>query len=267
MTTPSRLELEERKRQALAELAELDEQLAAGEIDPGRAAELRTLYAAEASEAIAGLAAAPDQAEGAARGWRRRALAGAAAAVVVVAGLGLLAGQATVARPPGGYVSGVEAVSGQPDGPPTTGRDLSRVSDAELEQAVAANPQVVAMRLALARRYFDRGEYAKASPHYLAVLRQRPDPEALSHTGWIAFQARRPDLAARLLDESLKRRSGDPEALWFLANVRLSGLKDPDGAVPLLTELLARRDLPPAVRTRVTELLQQARKQAGRAPR
>lgn len=139
------------------------------------------------------------------------------------------------------------------------------MSDAELEAVVAANPEVLDMRLALAHRYFDRRDYRKALEHYKPVLDREAHPEALAHVGWITYLTLgRADLAAQLLERSLERQPGDPEALWFLGTVQLDGLKDAKAAAATLARL---RDLPGlngAQRRQVDGLLRTARAAEGR---
>jgi cytochrome c-type biogenesis protein CcmH len=192
---------------------------------------------------------------------RRRGLAVTLVALVVLGATGFAVIRALVPRPAGGYVTGIEAAgSGQASQMSTGARDLSKVTDAELEAVVAANPGVTGMRLALAHRYFDRREYRRALDHYKAVIDRGPDPEAFSHVGWITFVvAKRPDLAAQLLERSLERRPGDSEALWFLGNVQLHGLQDARAAVATLTRLRALPGLSGADRRQVDRLLAKAR--------
>jgi cytochrome c-type biogenesis protein CcmH len=191
---------------------------------------------------------------------RRRVLA-VTAAVAVLGVTGFAVTRALVPRPAGAYVTGIEAAGAVQAGQvPAGGRDLSKVSDAELEAVVAANPGVHGMRLALAHRYFDRRDYRRALEHYKVVIAQAPDPEAFSHVGWITFVvAKRPDLATKLLERSLERRPDDPEALWFLGNVQLSGLNDARAAVATLTRLQALPSLEEADQREIERLLGKAR--------
>jgi cytochrome c-type biogenesis protein CcmH/NrfF len=192
---------------------------------------------------------------------RRRIFAITLIVVAILGATGFTVTRALVPRPAGGYVTGIEATgAGQSDQVPAGGRDLSKVSDAELEAVVAANPDVAGMRLALAHRYFDRRDYRRALEHYKAVLDRQPDPEALSHLGWITFAAiKRADLAAELLERSLERQPNDPEALWFLANVQLYGLKDAGAAVGTLTRLGDLPGLSGSDRRNIDGLLRKAR--------
>jgi cytochrome c-type biogenesis protein CcmH len=193
----------------------------------------------------------------------RRILAGALAGVLALAITAFGVTRALVPRPAGGYVTGIEAA--QAGQAPAGGRDLSKVSDAELEAVVAANPEVLDMRLALAHRYFDRQDYRKALEHYKVVLDREPDPEALAHVGWITYVLLgRADLAAALLQRSLRGRPGDPEALWFLGTVQLHGLKDAKAAAATLTRLRGLPGLTAAQRRQVDGVLRTARAAEGR---
>ncbi len=62
----------------------------------------------------------------------------------------------------------------------------AEVTDEELEQVVAENPEITGMRLALAERYFVAGEFDRAVDHYLVVLEQDPENvAALAAVGWM----------------------------------------------------------------------------------
>lgn len=241
-------DLEERRDQALRDLTELDGQIRAGLLDEETAAELRARYEAEVAATLRELerrrarAGEPEPEDGpehdpATSGPRPRGrvvLVSAAAVAAVAAAIVLVPGSTGV-RPTGGFVTGNEAVE--------TGRDLSEVTNEEMEAVVAENPDVVGMRLRLAHRYLDAGEDRKAVSHYLEVLDREDHPEAMSHLGWILFNDGRPGLATQLLTASLDRAPDEPETLWFLANVHLYGNDDPEAAVPLLERLLERDDL------------------------
>ena len=258
--------LEARRDQAVRDLLELDRQVQAGEIQPGTAARLRAVYEADLAEAIATLDAADEQppagpaAREADRAGRRRLAGGALVAAVVLA-VAVLLPRAVVTRPPGGFVSGVEAAQAQAQ-VAASAADSPAVTDAQLRAAVDANPDVVAMRLLLADRYFAEGRSDQALAQYTQVLKRQRDPAALSHAGWLLAQAGRPQAGARLVEESLAARPDQPDALWFLANIRLFGLHDPKRAVDPLQRLLARPDLRGDARGQVERLLATARRQA-----
>lgn len=268
---------EERRDQALADLVDVDRQEAAGELPPEVADRLRAQYEAVAAASITALReerkepaeADPSGAQPgpgvppAARGRRwRLALYAATAAGALVAAAVLLPGYLG-ARPPGGFVSGNEPLA-QASATPTP-RDLSTVSTAEMEAVVRQNPNVLGMRLALAARYVQDGQYDKATQHYAEVLKRDPgNAEALAHLGWILLQLGDPTRAA---DFVRRARAADPslvDAMWFQANIRLYGLKDPAGALDVLDQMSRRTDLSPQVRQQVADLTRTAAQQAGR---
>ena len=261
--SPSRQRARERHEQAVRDLLELDEQVARGEIDDDRAVVLRDRFEGEAAAALAWLdthpyeGAQPGASQGEAqdagatgRLWSGRRVLGVVGGVAVLVGIGAAVVANVEPRPPGGFVTGNEAAA-------SGGRDLSEVTNAEMEQVVAENPDVVSMRLRLAHRYLDDEDYDEAVDHYLEVLDRSADPEAMSHLGWLVFLDGEVELASQLIEASLEQRSDDPEALWFLANVRLYGQERPADAVPLLEQLLAREDLG-AQRTDVTRAMDDA---------
>ena len=159
---------------------------------------------------------------------------------VVAAGVGALIavlvavvaiGPSLAQRGQGELVTGNEA---------TGGRDLSSVTDEEMEQVLAANPDIVPMRLRLAHRYLDGGELDRAVEHYLEVLDRTESPEALSHLGWVLFSQGRADLAEPFLERGLELAPEDTEALWFRANQLVYASDAPGDAVPLIERLLGR---------------------------
>lgn len=278
--TPDRARLQERKDQALRDLAALDRQVTAGEVAPRTAERLRARYETEAAEALTSLDALttqdaqpePDTGEHhedrspPRPSWRRPA-AGILAGLVALAVTGVAVAQSIAPRPEGAPVTG--NLPDQQAAAPASGRDLSKVSDAELEAVVAANPEVVEMRLALAGRYFDRQDYQRALEHYRAVLdRDRRHPEALAHLGWIAYAVTgRADLAADLLNQSMEERPDNAEALWLLGNVQLHGLKDPAAATATLQRLRRLPGLSATDRQQVDDALRQARAAASAGSR
>lgn len=178
-------------------------------------------------------------------------------AAYVVAGLLALAAvlslpSALTPRPAGGLASG--NLTGVPS-PAPTGRDLSTVTNDEMEAVVRANPNVVGMRLALASRYVDAGQADRALPHYETALRQQPNnAEAHAHLAWALLQLGAGPEAA---SEIAKARRLDPallDAMWFDANIRLYGVGDTAGAAAVLREMQA-RDLTPQVAGQVQDLL------------
>jgi hypothetical protein len=130
---------------------------------------------------------------------------------------------------------------------------------ATLAAAAAAAPDSVAAALALAHRHFDDSAYDRALAGYLDVLEQQPgNARALARSGWIAWEGGDDVLAEDLLVRSLDAAPDDPEALWFLAQVRLHGRADGPGAVAALDRLAAREDLTDGFRAQVDKLRDEA---------
>lgn len=229
MSTATRLGLEAQRDRALDDLIALRAQEAAGEIDLDTAAELRTRYEADAATALHHLAELPETAP-AGRSPRRIALALGAFVLAAVAVVVALV-NAVEPRGAGGFVTG---------GPQTpTTLDLSTVSTAEMEAVVAANPDIIPMRLALARRYFEAGDFSSALPHYFEVLeRDERNAEALMYMGWMTYLSGDAPTGVALLEQSLESAPGDVLATWLLANAIYHGLGDEARAVPLLQAVI-----------------------------
>ena len=174
------------------------------------------------------------------------------AIVVVAGGLAVFGiSRAIKPRPEGGFATG--GVSEE-----VVGGGLADVSNAELEDVVAANPDVLPMRMALARRYFNEVAYSDALRHYLFVLERGPNSEALANVAWMTYRSGEPLTAVELLERSLELEPGYGPALWFLANVHIEGLNDPSSAVPLLEELIGQAGTPPEIVQAAEEMLARA---------
>ena len=157
--------------------------------------------------------------------------------VALVAGAlvlaGVLAVRGTAPRAAGGTVTG---------GPTSAGADLANVTTAELATAVDQNPEIVPMRLALIQRYLRDGDPAAAHAQARTALAQATTTvdrqRALKLGGWTTALVGQPEAAAAMLQASLLLDPTDRDAKWFLANVRLVGLRDAAGATVLLQDLL-----------------------------
>lgn len=271
-----RARLQELADQALRDLVELDRQVDDGEIPDTAAAGLRGRYRATAARALAALDTAqepqePEEAEQATpaapakpRRSRARIAAYGLTAVAAVVAAAVLLPLSVAERPDGGFATGNELGASAP-GP--LSRAPAAISDAELEAVVEDSPGVIGMRLALAQRYADRGDYEGAAEHYAAVLRRDPgNAVAQAHFGWLLLQLGRPAEAMEWVDRALAAPQPPLEALWFRANIQLHGLDDPAGALATL-ERMRRRDLPPTVARQVDELAAtagQRQEEAGR---
>lgn len=174
---------------------------------------------------------------------RRRALvgglilAGSFAAIVVVAGFFLQEDSP-------GTASGVAGLAGQ---------DLEDVSNETMEAVIAANldnPQISGMRLALAERYFDEGDFQSAFPHYLAVAQSTASSEpqavtALVRLGWMAWTGNQEvELAIEMLDQALAIDPDSSTARYLKGQVLWCGANEPGEAEQLFTQVIDNGDLP-----------------------
>ncbi len=253
-----RRQLEERRRHALRDLEEVSEQVASGELDEATAQELRAGYEAEleAVEQALQRTKTSTRPAGPPPGRSpRRAMGGALLLIGAFTVVILLAARAL--RPEGG--------SQQPSDAPAAASEATTLE--QMEEVLAAHPEVNAMRLALADRYFEQGDYSRALEHYLVVASSEATPEeesrALGRIGWMAYITGQVEEAERYLTASLDAEPDNVEGKLFLGLVRLYGLDDPAGAIPLLEDVVALPDLPPELRAEVERALEEARSAAG----
>jgi cytochrome c-type biogenesis protein CcmH/NrfG len=256
---------DDRRRELLRQLRDLDDDLAAGKLtaddhvrlrDPAEreaAALLRREPAGPAGGTVAvtssvrsGPAAPgprPRRGAGAgARRWSRRTvtllvLAGAAAGIAV-----LLVGAVSARRPgqtiTGNSVPGAAPVAGSPGGSavaapsgrksPTPGQ-LAAVAAAEAQ--VKQNPKDVGAHLSLAEAYAAAGAGQLAAVEYLAVTRLDPaNPEANTKLALLAFEVGRAAQGKTMVDRVLAADPKYPEALYVRGLIDLMGLRRPKAA-------------------------------------
>ena len=123
-----------------------------------------------------------------------------------------------------------------------------------METVVADNPEVIGMRLALARRYFQEGDFDKALDHYMVILDAEQHPEALANVGWMTYLSGRPDVALGYVEAALDRQPNMLTALWFLGNIQ-SALGNYDAAMAALTVIVESDDIPDDVKESARALL------------
>lgn len=180
--------------------------------------------------------------------------------VLIAGGLVLVAAGIVGYLALGGHTpsSSADATASASNGmtPMTTqdGRDLSQVSNDEMEAAVAANPDVVPMRLALVERYLHAADTEKDDAARAAQLDKAKfhageaaaratttDDQArsLRYLGWTTAMTTDPAQGAAFLEQSLTKDPSNGDTMWFLAVVRFDRLGDAAGARPLLAQLMA----------------------------
>jgi tetratricopeptide (TPR) repeat protein len=125
----------------------------------------------------------------------------------------------------------------------STTRDLGTVTDEELEQVVAENPDIVPMRLRLVERYLRDGELESAQRHAEEASVRATTIEdrarALRYLGWTTALLGQAEQGEGILVQSLALDPTNRDALYFLGRVRYQLLDRPDLALEPLEELAA----------------------------
>jgi cytochrome c-type biogenesis protein CcmH len=188
---------------------------------------------------------------------RTRLIIGGVVLVLVFAGIVIVAANSLQDRP--AAAAGAAAIDEQ---------DLSDVSNETMEAVIVANaddPQVNGMRLALAERYYDAGDYRSAFPHYLVVAEDPNATEAQAITalvrlGWMAYAGNgEVETATRLIDEALAIDPESSVARYVRARVVWCGTGDSEQAVETFDDLLADPDVAAETRTQIEADLELAR--------
>jgi cytochrome c-type biogenesis protein CcmH/NrfG len=238
------------------ELADLDAQLADGEIDVETADRLRARYVAELDAVIErrGQGGVPGSSEPSEttgrRRMSRRSIIGTAAVAIAIVVIGISAAISLTSTPTSGVEGLVEEIlSGE-------GRDLSEVTNEEMEAVVAANPGVIPMRLALARRYFESGDFDQALDHYFVILEVERNPEALANVGWMTYLSGHPDVAVGYVEAALERDPTSLTAHWYVGNIYVT-LERGDEAIVHLTIVASDDGIPAEVRDSAIELIRE----------
>lgn len=239
-----------------ADIRDVQRQLAEGELDAATARRLIERYRQELGSIEAGTEdGVPEPAPPGGSGRRLAGTLLLIGAVIVVSVTAYLA-----IRPrEGGFVTGYSE----------TPVDLSEVTNDQMEAVIAANPDVpgiAAMRLSLADRYFESGEFSNALPHYLDALDGDLDrtrrSRALARVGWMTFESGNAGIARSYLDEALATDDGYAEAHLFLGLLLLAEA-DATGALEHLEPLLDEEDLPEGTREAIEVWVAEARRLAG----
>jgi tetratricopeptide (TPR) repeat protein len=231
------------------DLEDLEDQVAAGEIDEETAARLRDLYRAELDGlSTASTTAAPPPTTRS----RPRLVVGA---LILVIGFAVtIAVLGATADDPSGALQGI--ASGGEFNP-------EDYSDETMEAVIAANaddPQVSAqipfMRFALAERYFERGEFQRAFAHYETILAGDPTAELFTSTmtriAWITFVGNgEVDLALQVIDRAIEATPGSTEAIYVKGQILWCGAGNGPAASELFAQVLASDELDGGIRSQV----------------
>jgi tetratricopeptide (TPR) repeat protein len=146
------------------------------------------------------------------------------------------------------------------------GFDPDSISNETMEAVIAAqadNPQINGMRLALANRYFDEGDYQNAFAHYQAVLDSEPAAAeaaaAYTRLGWMVYDGNgETDLGLELIDRGLMLVPEDAFALYLKGRVTWCGKGDSEAAAAIFDRVLTTTGLDEEVRSQVSSDLESA---------
>jgi hypothetical protein len=189
---------------------------------------------------------------------RRRRFSDRAVVLLIACGLGLaglaFAGFLVVRGHNASTASDPVAPNAMAASTTQDGRDLSQVTNEELEAVVTANPDVVPMRLALVERYLHAADGERDDTARVTQLEKAKfhageaaaraattadQARSLRYLGWTTAMTTDPVQGAIFLEQSLTKEPGNGDALWFLAVVRFDRLHDAAAARPLLEQLMA----------------------------
>lgn len=242
-------ELNEQIAQIRLDLADVEEQVAAGEIDEETAERLRSLYRSELDTLST---ASPTTDPAATTRSRPRLVVGALILVIgfatTIAVLGATADESSGALQ--GIASGGEF-------------NPEDYSDETMEAVIAANaddPQVASqlpfMRFALAERYFEQGEFQRAFGHYEAILAGDPPADLFTSTmtriAWITFVGNgEVELALQVIDRAIEATPTSTEALYVKGQILWCGSGNASAATELFEQVLVSDQLDATTRGQV----------------
>lgn len=260
--------LAERIRLAEQDIADLGQQVEDGELDEDTALSLEERYRADLDKAKAELKGMPKPKKKAApvasqrpestatarAGWSSPRILAIAAGVMVILTVVIV-----VLATGGGDDPAAEVALTGPGALPAG----STGSVAELEAAVAAQPENNTMRLALAGIYFESGDFMNAMNHYSTVTGSNPSQAeaaiANGRIGWMAWAALNdPETALSFLDAAIDLDPLYGEAVLWKGIVLLYGMEDGAAAAPLFEQVLNLPDLPDELRPDVENMLAEA---------
>lgn len=249
------------RRQAERDIDEVEQQLSEGELDSETAQRLIARYRSEISRIDerdrwkTQEAREPRTATGRAGGVSKtRRLVGTLLMLGLFIAVSVTAFYAVRSRD-GGFITG----------DPGGGVDLSEVTNDQMEAVIAANPdvpQIAAMRLRLADRYFEEGSFSDALPHYLGALEGGLDrtrrARGMARVGWMSYLSGSEGTAESYLVEALKIDPGYDEAHLFLGLLYLNR-NDRERALAHLEPLRDIPDLPDDTRRVIENAVARAR--------
>lgn len=266
--TTDRDRLIERRDLVSRDLAELTAQVEDGEIDAATADRLGETYRAELDSLDATIGSLPEgerqpepepqaaaEVDDSRKPRSRRVIAGSLFVIAALtAAIAFAARDTERNREPTAAGPGALTV------------DPASVSNEQLETIVAANPDIIGMRMALADRYFEAEEFGSALDHYLHIAEnasdQADESKALARVGWMAYTTGIPEAAQQYIEESIRIDPTNAEARLFIGFVTLYGLGDAEAAIPQLEAARGLQNLSANLVAQIEAALEDARQGA-----
>jgi len=237
--------LEAQLGQARRDVEDLAEQVAAGDIDLATADRLGAKYRTELEAVGAELDSLSDVETTPAGIFTVRRVTGGLILIGVFVAVTLLAAGAIRPRE-GGFITG---------GGGGGVLNLDEVTNDQIEAVIAANPdnpEIAAMRVALANRYFEDGDFSGALGEYLAGLDGQLAPtrraQALGRIGWMTFLSGETTVAELYLQQALETDPRYEEGQFFYGMMLMDGFDRPCDAIPYLETVASDADIGDDVR-------------------
>ncbi len=233
--------------QAQRDLDEVGFQLANGELDAKTAQRLTSTYQAEI-ESLRAQASAESEPPQPTRSGSRMAI-GAVVLLGAFAAITFAASGSLIDRDPADFA------------PPSRSNDLDAISNEQMIDVINANldiPEVNRMRLALAERYFESGDYSEALVWFQTVLDSGPTAtersEALARIGWMILESGDSDSALGFMDAALDANPANLEATYLRGLVHLRAGRPADALIDFKI-LTGNPDVPTEVQTLVEDAI------------
>ena len=235
-----RAELSEQKRQAVRSLRELAFEHEAGHISDDDYADLRARYEGETATVLSELdrlgpapAEPPRVLPAARRGaWRHPLPIGAAAAALLVFGIGIGAGivRYTTPEPPNAApMTGSRPLAPMEGAPPAAGGAPR-----------ALTPEMLQGMLQAARSSLFEGRYGEAIAAYQAILKRDPkNVDAMTHLGLVVAIGGHADSALETFEKALSLDPNYAPALLYRGQVLYESKQDAAGAIKSWEKFLA----------------------------
>ncbi len=267
--TSERTRVTERRDMVRRDLEELADQVENGEVDEETADRLRAAYQAELEQledTLAGLPAdetAPPSTTPSGRPVTQVPEPRTRSPRRVAVGAVILIGAMTIAIFFAAQGSEPDAAEMEAGSPGALTVDPASVSNEQLEAVVEANPDITAMRMALADRYYEAEEWGSALDHYLYIAENTTnlaeETKALARVGWMAYITEQAEAADEYFTRALAIDPSNAEAILFRAFNTMYGLQDPAAAIPQLEAALELTNISNNVVAQIDEALAEAR--------